>query len=122
MKESTTDLIIVMTKGIYDEVSSVGLTIANGALTSGKTVGLFLTSSAIDLVRRKGIDHTHVGPMDPIKDLLESFMERGGDVWACPPCTTARGYDQESLIDGVVIHGASVIMERIKNGAATLSF
>lgn len=122
MNNETTDLIIVMTKGIYDEVSSVGLTIANGALTSGKTVGLFLTSSAIDLVRRNGIDHTHVHPMESLKSLLQSFMERGGSVWACPPCTAARGYDQDSLIDGVVIHGASVIMERIGKGAATLTF
>ena len=122
MNEPTTDLIVVMTKGIYDEVSSVGLVIANGALTSGKTVGLFLTSSAIDLVRRNGINHTQVSPMEPVKDLLESFMARGGDVWACPPCTTARGYDEDALIDGVAIHGASVIMERIRNGAATLCF
>jgi predicted peroxiredoxin len=122
MKEPTTDLIIVMTKGINDEVSSVGLLIANGALTSGKTVGLFLTSNAIDLVRRNGIDHTQVRPMEPMKDLLDSFMERGGDVWACPPCTSARGYDEDSLIEGVVIHGASVILERIENGAATLCF
>jgi len=122
MSNETTDLIIVMTKGIYDEVSSVALTIANGALTSGKTVGLFLTSSAIDLVRRNGVDHTHVHPMESLKSLLESFMERGGDVWACPPCTTARGYDEDSLIDGVVIHGASVIMDRIRDGAATLTF
>ena len=122
MNHETNDLIIVLTKGIYDEVSSVGLTIANGALTSGKTVGLFLTSSAIDLVRKNGIEHTHVHPMESLKSLLDSFMARGGDVWACPPCTAARGYDQDCLIDGVVIHGASVIMDRIKNGAATLTF
>lgn len=122
MKAETTDLIVVMTKGIYDEVSSVGLVIANGALTSGKTVGLFLTSSAIDLVRKNGVEHTQVHPMESVKDLLQSFMDRGGDVWCCPPCTSARGYDEDSLIDGVSIHGASVIMERIKNGAATLTF
>jgi peroxiredoxin family protein len=63
MKEPTTDLIIVMTKGIYDEVSSVGLLIANGALTSGKTIGLFLTSSAIDLVRKNGLNHIQVPPV-----------------------------------------------------------
>lgn len=122
MSNATKDLIIVMTKGINDEVSSVGLTIANGAMTAGKSVGLFLTSAAIDLVRKNGVDHTHVHPMEPLKDLLHAFMERGGDVWACPPCTKARGYDEDSLIDGVVISGASVIFERIKNGAATLTF
>ena len=122
MSNETKDLIIVMTKGINDEVSSVGLTLANGAMTAGKSVGLFLTSAAIDLVRKKGVDHTHVHPMEPLGDLLSAFMERGGDVWACPPCTTARGYDEDSLIDGVVISGASVIFERIREGAATLTF
>ena len=122
MNNETKDLIVVMTKGINDEVSSVALTLANGAMTAGKTVGLFLTSAAIDLVRRNGIDHTHVQPMEPLKELLTAFMDRGGDVWVCPPCTTARGYDQSCLLDGVVISGASVIFERIKDGAATLTF
>jgi len=122
MSTQHTDLIIVMTKGIYDEVSSVGLTLANGAMTSGMTVGLFLTSSAIDLVRKNGIDYTHVHPMEPLKALLHDFINRGGKVWACPPCTKARGYDESTLIEGVEIHGASVIFERIKNGAATLTF
>ncbi len=116
------DLIIVMTRGISDEVSSVGLTLANGAMTAGMTVGLFLTSNAIDLVRKGGVDHTHVHPMESLKDLLHAFIDRGGKVWACPPCTNARGYDQASLIEGVEIHGASVIFERIKAGAATLTF
>lgn len=122
MTSQATDMIIVMTKGIYDELSSVGLTLANGAMTSGMTVGLFLTSSAIDLVRKNGIDHTQVHPMEPLKQLLHDFINRGGKVWACPPCTKARGYDESSLIEGVEIHGASVIFERIKDGAATLTF
>ena len=32
------------------------------------------------------------------------------------------GYDEADLLDGVVITGASVMHERIKAGAATLSF
>jgi predicted peroxiredoxin len=121
MSAKTSDLIIVMTKGISDELSSVGLTLANGAMTAEMTVGIFLTSNAIDLVRKSGVDHTHVHPMEPLKALLHDFIERGGKVWACPPCTNARGYDESSLIDGVEIHGASVIFERIKAGAATLT-
>jgi len=122
MDTNTQDLIIVMTKGIYDELSSVGLTLANGALTAGMTVGVFLTSSAIDLVRKDGVNHTHVQPMEPLKNLLHDFIARGGSVWACPPCTTARGYDQAALIDKVEISGASVIFERMKKGAKTLTF
>jgi len=34
----------------------------------------------------------------------------------------APGYEQQDLIEGVIISGASVVHEQIKNGAATLSF
>ena len=116
------ELIIVLTKGINDELSSVGLTLANGAMTAEMSVGLFLTSNSIDLVRRNGIELTHVHPMESLKSLMDDFIARGGKVWACPPCTSARGYDESCLIDGVEIAGASVMFERIKQGAATLTF
>ena len=122
MSNQTQDLIVVMSNGINDERSSVGLTLANGAMTAGMTVGLFLTSNAIDLVRKNGVDYTHVHPMESLKDLLHAFIERGGKVWCCPPCTHGRGYTEDNLIEGVEIMGASVIFERIKNGASTLCF
>lgn len=122
MTTQTKDLIIVMTKGINDELSTVGLTLANGAMTAEMSVGVFLTTAAIDLVRRNAVGHTHVHPMEPLRELLHDFINRGGKVWACPPCTQARGYDQSCLIEGVEISGASVIFERIKAGAATLTF
>ena len=122
MSNDTQDLIVVMTKGINDELSTVGLTLANGAMTAEMNVGVFLTSAAIDLVRKNAVDHTHVHPMEPLKALLHDFIDRGGKVWACPPGTRARGYNEGSLIDGVQIAGASVIFERIKQGAATLTF
>ncbi|HEX4928961.1 MAG TPA: DsrE family protein, partial [Burkholderiales bacterium] len=104
------------------EVSSVGFTIACGGLTAGLEVGVFLTSAAVDLVRKRAIEQTVVPPLSPLRELIEDFMKRGGKVWACTPCVKARGYEQGDLIDGVVISGASVMHERIKQGAATLSF
>jgi hypothetical protein len=38
------------------------------------------------------------------------------------PCVKARGYAQWGLVEGVIITGASVMHEKIKAGAATLSF
>jgi predicted peroxiredoxin len=111
-----------MTKGMDHELSSVAFTIANGGITSGLRVYAFLTSSAVDLVRRRAIDITHVQPLDPLKALVDDFMRRGGTEWACPPCVKARGYLQEDFIEGVKIVGASVMHERLMAGAATLSF
>lgn len=119
---SSRELVVLVTRGSDHELSSVAFTIACGAITSGMKVYAFLVSSGVDLVRKKAVDITHVPPLDSLKTLMQDFMARGGTIWACPPCAKARGYSQEDLIDGVTIQGASAMHERLKAGAASLSF
>ena len=122
MTEMTQELMVVMTHGADHELSSVGLTIANGGITAGLKVSIFLTSAAVDLVRKKSIDMTQVKPLEPLASLVQDFLKRGGTLWACTPCVKARGYEQDDLLAGVEITGASKMHERIMAGAATLSF
>jgi predicted peroxiredoxin len=122
MNEQTKELVVLMTSGADHELSSVGFTIANGGMTAGLRVSVFLTSAAVDLVRKRAVETTQVNPLEPLKALIEDFLRRGGTLWACTPCVKARGYAQEDLIEGVIIAGSSVMHERIKAGAATLSF
>lgn len=119
---ATDKLVVLVTRGIDSELSSVAFTIANGGITAGLKVSIFLTSTAIDLVRRNGTRLTHVPPLSPLAQMIEDFQSRGGTIWACPPCVEARGYRQADLIDGVTIVGASAMHAAIKDGAATLSF
>ena len=122
MSQKTEKLVVLMTKGIDSELSSVAFTIANGGLTAGLKVFVFLTSAAIDVVRKRGQALTHVPPLDPLAALIADFQSRGGVIWACPPCVKSRGYEQADLLDGVIIAGASAMHAEIKDGAATLSF
>ena len=122
MSDDARDLICLITHGTDHELSSVGLTIANGGFTAGLKVSIFLSSSGVDLVRKRAADTTQVNPLEPLANLIKDFMARGGTIWACTPCVKSRGYGQEDLLEGVVISGASVVHERIKTGAATLSF
>jgi predicted peroxiredoxin len=122
MAEATRELVVLMTRGTDHELSSVAFTIANGGITAGLKVYAFLTSSAVDLVRRRAADTTQVAPLEPLKALIDDFQKRGGTLWACPPCVKARGYSQVDLIEGVAIVGASAMHERLALGAATLSF
>lgn len=120
--QPTRELVVMLTRGTDHELSSVAFTVACGGMTAGMKVYMFLVSAAVDLVRKKAVDVTHVPPLDPLKTLMQDFLARGGTIWACPPCTKARGYTQEDLIDGVTIQGASAMHERLKAGAASLSF
>ena len=122
MQNGTDKLVARVTKGIELELSSVAFTIANGGLTAGLKVFIFLTSTAIDLVRRGGQRLTQVAPLEPLAGLIEDFLKRGGVIWACTPCVKSRGYEQADLLDGVIITGASVLHAQIKEGAAALSF
>ncbi len=122
MTESSRNLIVLITHGVDHELSSVAFTIANGGITAGLKVSVFLTSAGVDLARKRALDATHVHPLEPLAGLLKDFLARGGTLWACTPCVKSRGYAQEDLIDGTVITGASPMHELIKTGAATLSF
>jgi predicted peroxiredoxin len=122
MSEESRKLVVLITQGLASELSSVAFTIANGGITSGLDVSIFLTSSAVDLARKRAVDATQVHPLEPLSDLVQDFVKRGGNLWACTPCIKGRGYEQDDLIDGTVITGASVMHELIQGGAATLSF
>lgn len=122
MQEDPKKLVVLVTKGIESELSSVAFTIALGGITAGLKVSIFLTSTAIDLVRKGGQQLTQVAPLQGLAAMIEDFQKRGGTIWACPPCVQSRGYKQEDLIDGVTIVGASAMHAEIKQGAATLSF
>lgn len=122
MAESGKELVVVITHGIDHEVSSVAFTIANGGITAGLKVAAFLTSAAVDIVRKKAADSTHVKPLEPLAALVRDFVSRGGALYACTPCVRSRGYEQADFIEGVTIAGSSVVHERILRGAATLSF
>jgi predicted peroxiredoxin len=122
MSASPDRLVVLVTRGIDSEMSSVAFTIANGAITAGLKVSVFLTSTAIDLVRRGGQKLTQVAPLEPLAKLIADFQTRGGTIWACPPCVQSRGYGQADLIDGVTIVGASAMFTEMRQGAQTLSF
>lgn len=122
MSSDQRELVVMLTKGIESELSTVGFSIANGGLTSNLKVCVFLTSTSVDLVRKGGSDLTHLPPFEPLLGLIQDFIRRGGELVACAPCARSRGYSKADLIDGVTIAGASVIHEKFKTGAASLSF
>ena len=122
MANTSRQLVVTISHGTDHELSSVGFTVANGGMTAGMSVTVFLVSSGVDLVRKRATEKTVVAPLEPLKSLIEDFLARGGRLIACPPCVGARGYEQTDLIEGVEIAGASKIHELLIAGAASLSF
>ncbi|UCC74992.1 MAG: DsrE family protein [Gemmatimonadota bacterium] len=119
----TKKLVVMITRGFDDERSSVAWSVINGGINSGLEVTVFLTSSGVDWVRKGAAELAHLNPLDPpMKEMIEKLRASGGTILVCPPCAKVRGYEQEHLLDGVIITGSGAMHELIKQGAATLSF
>jgi predicted peroxiredoxin len=116
-------LVIVVTRGMDDERSSVAWSIANAAVASELDVTVFLAAAGVDWVRKGAAEVAHLNPADPpMRELIGNVMSSGGQVMVCPPCAKVRGYAAEDLLDGVVVAGAPAMLEIVKQGASTLSF
>ena len=121
--EEKKKLVILITRGLDDERSSVAWSIANAGIASDLEVTVFLAASGVDWVRKGAADVARLNPLDPtLKDMIENLMSNGGNVLVCPPCAKVRGYSEEDLIEGAIIAGAPAMLEVVKQGAATLSF
>ena len=116
-------LVVLITRGLDDERASVAWSVANGGINSDLDVSVFLTSSAVDWVRKGAADKVHLNPMDPpMMEMIQKVIDAGCTIMVCPPCAEVRGYTKDDLFDGVVITGSGAMHELIKQGAATLCF
>ena len=123
MSNDKQKLVVVITYGLDDERSSVAWSIANGGINNGLDVTIFLTSNAVDWVRKGAADRVHLNPEDPpMIDMINKVIDHGCFIGVCPPCAKVRGYDIDSLLPGVTLIGSKAIHDRIKEGAATLTF
>lgn len=116
-------LVIVITNGFDNERASVAWSIANGGIASNYEVTIFLVAAGVDWVRKGAASVARLNPLDPpIKDMIQNVFDSGGAVMVCPPCAKVRGYEQQDLVEGVVLAGSVAMLEVVSQGAATLSF
>ena len=116
-------LVVVVTHGFDDERASVAWSVANGGVASNFEVTMFLVSSGVDWVRKNATAVARMNPLDPeIGDMIKTVTESGGKILVCPPCAKVRGYEQEDLIEGVVLAGSVAMLAEVSEGASTLTF
>ncbi len=113
-------LVVLLSHGGNDDKSTVALTVANAALSTGMEVAIFLTSDAIELSRDGSCEFTHVKPFKKLEELIDSFVSNGGLLWACSPCFQHRGLKADETVDKAIVTGAGPLLEWVQMGASTL--
>ncbi len=104
------------------ERATLAFIVGNVAASADQEVVVLLTIEGVWLAKRGYADGIHKEGFQPLADVMRSFLENGGQIWACGTCTKPRGIDASDLIPGARIVTAANVVECLATGAASLSF
>ncbi len=114
-------MVILLTHGSNDDRSSVCFTMGNASLDAGNEVAVFMASDGVYCSKSGYPDHTHVPPFKPLGELVDSFVAKGGQLWACIPCVEHRGLSATDLRAETTLTDASLLLEWLGEGARSVS-
>ena len=118
---ATPTLLIQGTHGADDpEKATLPFIVGNVAATADQDTVVFLTSEAVRLATRGYADAVRAHGMKPLAEVMQSYLQNGGTIWACGACTGPRGITEADLIEGAKIVTAVNLVEYVAGGAATV--
>jgi len=116
-------VVINLATGLEDaERVTVAFLVGGAAAKSGRRVTMFLTKEAVRLALPGFALGVACEGCPAISTLFDQYVSAGGEMLVCPICFNARKLDQESLIDGATIGGATPLWEWIGDGATVFSY
>jgi uncharacterized protein involved in oxidation of intracellular sulfur len=94
-------LYIATCAGDDPEKAAMPLVMANAALAMDLKATVVLQGNGVYLAQ-KGYTDTMLpaGGFPPVKELLNSFLELGGELKVCVPCIKERNIDESDLVEG----------------------
>jgi uncharacterized protein len=102
--------------------ATVAFVVANAAVASDKKTLVFLSIEGTRLSQRGYADDIHEAGFAPLKDLMHSFVEAGGEIYVCSPCFKKRSLDETKLVAGAVIVGGAKLVEFMGEGSPSVSY
>jgi predicted peroxiredoxin len=94
---------------------------ANVAAAAGQEAIVVLTVEGVWLATRGYAETVLADGFPKLAELLPSFVQGGGAIWACSACTTPRGITEADLVPGATIVGAAAIVEAVATGATPVA-
>lgn len=118
MEQKEGVVIIATHAGEDPDRATFPFVMGNAALATDEKAIVVLMGTGVFLAKKGYAESVHGTGFDPLKKLIDSFLELGGRILVCSPCIKGRNIDQSELIDkSEVIAGATVIAESCKANA-----
>ena len=116
-------ILVNATHGREDpERATLAFIVGNVAASADQQAVVLLSIEGVWLATRGYADEIHKQGFPPLREVVQSFVTNGGEIWACATCTNPRGITEADLREGARIVTAAMAVEFMVQGAATLSF
>ena len=86
------------------ERATLPFIVANVAASADQEAIVLLTIEGVWLATKGYADDIHHEGMQPLREVLDSLLANGGQVWACGACTKPRGITEERSDRGRADH------------------
>ena len=121
--ETSEKLVIISTTGPENqEKATLPFVIATAAQTVDTEVVVILQASAVLLAKKGAAENVNAQGLMPLKKLMETFIELGGQLLLCSPCIHERFIKEEELIPGSKLVAAGTVVEEVLSAKATLTY
>ncbi len=122
-EEKTEKMVIIGTHGGDDpERASLPYVIGSAARAMDVEVVIALQANGVTTATKGIYDHIFAGGLDPLKKLVDTYLELGGKIWVCTPCIKERQITKEMLLDGVELMAGGKLVQTCIAADAVLSY
>jgi predicted peroxiredoxin len=104
------------------ERATLPFIVGNVSASADQPTIVLLTIDGVWVATKGYADGIQKEGFPPLAELIASYVENGGENWACGACTKPRGITEEDLIHGARIVTASMVVEQLVGGASSLGF
>ena len=124
MEESKSEKIVVFaTHGPEDpEMATLPFVVANGALAMDVTVTVILQSKGVFLATKGCYEHIFAPGLDPLKKMVDTFVELGGSIIVCTPCIQERQITADMLVKGAQPVKTGRVVQEVLESKAVLNY
>jgi len=120
---------ITLTTGKQDRGTRATLALSWGcaALAMGQNVALFLTMDGTVWASKGSAKEVTVAGFEPLEDYFDQFLELGGELLVCAPCTEYYCSFDRDAIGGALrseseLAGLATIVSKIGDTTKTITF
>ena len=116
-------LIVSCSYGKEDaERATLPFIVGNVAASADQQASVLLTIEGVWIATKGYADDIQKEGFPALREVLNSFVTNGGEIWVCGTCAKPRGITEGDLVQGARIVTAAYFVEQIALGAATIAF